>query len=610
MHIIRRKTVVPVIALVLTACAIAAVWALVDRSDTARRQQLQINAMTLAVTDLQSAPFKADPRAGGSPPKVHAQIQADEQSILRGLAPHAQVGAPLGLLAAGRSDLITIRPIVMTIFATAVSPGLAAASASNKSGIVTQQMRLTQRSAGLSRVLAKISRADADRASSANANIKLGAAVVMMLLALAFAFFYLRSAAARIVVERLGDEARSAADANAVARDEAVEASNAKSMFIATVSHELRTPLTGVIGMSDLLLDSGLDQQQHEYAHLSRSAAEGLLLVINDILDYSKIEAGKIELDPRDFSFRETVGEACAMLLLAARDKGVELNVRIGAGLPAWLHGDAARLRQILINLVSNAVKFTDHGEINVVVQATPLAHATKIRVEVADSGIGISPEAIARLFQPFTQADNSTARKYGGTGLGLTISAQLIEAMGGAIGATSEPGKGSTFWFELSLPAAQTSEPQDLVVPDLGLHTAAVGALTEDALVVLVAEDNPVNQIIASRMLEKIGYRAELVNDGREALAAIHETRYAAVLMDCQMPAMDGYEATREIRRAEHGRDRLPIIAMTAHSMPGDREKCLAAGMDDYISKPIGVDALRDTLARTIAHEERQVRR
>jgi len=241
----------------------------------------------------------------------------------------------------------------------------------------------------------------------------------------------------------------------ASARDDAVEASNAKSVFVATVSHELRTPLSGVIGTAELLMDTQLDREQREYAEIMSSSSEGLLLVINDILDYSKIEAGKLELDQRSFALSEMVAESCALVLPIARQKGIRLEVEADPGLPGWLHGDAGRLRQVLINLLSNAVKFTTKGQVKVHVTASPNADASLVRVEVSDTGIGIDEPTLARLFQPFTQADNSTARKYGGTGLGLTISAQLIEMMGGTIGAHSALGEGSTFWFQVPLPLA-----------------------------------------------------------------------------------------------------------------------------------------------------------
>jgi signal transduction histidine kinase/CheY-like chemotaxis protein len=412
-----------------------------------------------------------------------------------------------------------------------------------------------------------------------------------------------RDRARRLVAEQtreLSEEVR----LHALARDEAVESSNAKSVFVATVSHELRTPLAGVIGMTELLLETDLKPEQREYGEQVRSSSEGLLLVINDILDYSKIEAGKLALDIITFAPAELIAESCATLLPVARKKGVELEVTASPQLPALLRGDPGRLRQVMINLLSNAVKFTSEGQVKVGVTSTPIPDGVRLRVEVADTGIGINEANLARLFEPFTQADNSTARIYGGTGLGLTISSQLVEIMGGTIGAASTPNEGSTFWFELPLAIATQSDHVShapAAFNALGVRDSA-GMLTGAAPLVLVAEDNPVNQLLATRMLDKCGFRSEVVNDGFEALEAIAHNSYAAVLMDCQMPEMDGYDAAREIRRREHAPTHMPIVATTAHSMSGDREKCLDAGMDDYVTKPIRAGELRDALARSMA--------
>lgn len=594
MNATRPKVLVPVCALILTICAIAAVWTVMERGTASRKAQLQTSALTLALSQLQSAPFNADRHAGGDPPLILAKIKSEEALISSGLEPRAQTMVPRTLLALGRVELGEIEPVIRTIFRLAAGAGLSAIGVTHPQLIPTLQGRLTRRSADLSRILGAIGRSDDRAAVNADNEARFGTATALVALMIAFSYFYARSAAAR-------DAARRAAHASALARDDAVESSNAKSMFVATVSHELRTPLAGVIGMTELLLDTELDGRQQEYANIAHSSAEGLLLVIGDILDYSKMAAGKIELEEESFSPRETIGEACAMMLIAAKDKGIELAVETDSSVPPWLCGDSARLRQVVINLVSNAVKFTDSGTIKIRTAATALVGFSRLRVEVTDSGIGIDSQTLARLFQPFTQADNTIARKYGGTGLGLTISSQLVELMGGTIGASSVPGTGSTFWFELTMALAGPGDQPRSHVPARNPALAAA-PVASDAATILVAEDNPVNQILAARMLEKLGYETELVGDGGAALAAVQRTSYAAVLMDCQMPGTDGYQATREIRHREAVAEHLPIIAMTAHSMPGDREKCLDAGMDDYISKPMRLDLLGEVIARNIS--------
>ncbi|MDH5785438.1 MAG: response regulator [Chromatiales bacterium] len=380
------------------------------------------------------------------------------------------------------------------------------------------------------------------------------------------------------------------------AKLDAERASLAKSSFLANMSHELRTPLNAILGFTQILdADKGLASTHHDNLREIGSAGRHLLQLINDILDLSKIEGGHLQLEQREFDLFNMLEEIRAIMSPSAHDKGIQLSLELPAEIPKRVTGDELRIRQVLTNLSGNAIKFTAEG--GVIIRL--LSEKNGFRFEVSDSGIGIAAEVLPTLFNPFTQADTSTTRRFGGTGLGLAISHQLINAMGGEIGVISNIGCGSTFWFHLPLKRSESS-----VSTSRDEVTDNICAVTPGSSV-LVVEDNEINQMVATALLQNMGLTVVAANNGKEALEILSTTTFDLILMDIQMPEMDGYSATMEIRRRENlGATRHTIIAMTAHAMSGDRERCLEAGMDDYITKPVDIEELTKKVIKWCPHQ------
>jgi two-component system, sensor histidine kinase and response regulator len=399
---------------------------------------------------------------------------------------------------------------------------------------------------------------------------------------------YCISVVVDITERKLAQEALRESEARAEA------ANRAKSAFLAAMSHEIRTPMSGIIGFADLLRQTSLNQQQHRFAKALSDSASALLTIIDDILDFSKLEARRVTIRRVDFDPQQLIDSTLSLLAPTAQTKGLKIETTPDFDLPRLLNGDPGRLRQVLLNLVGNAIKFTERGHVRVTASHRDLRDdRLELRIEVTDSGIGIPTDARAMLFARFSQVDSTTQRVYGGTGLGLAISKELCELMGGTVGYESEQGKGSRFWFVVvcDIPCAKTLK-----------HWPESEASKEKAvrsLDVLVVEDHELVRMMIAEMVAELGHHAELACNGKEAVAAVQARQYDLVLMDAQMPTMDGVAATKAIRALESPANAVPIVALTAHAIEGYRDVCVAAGMNDYLSKPVKLEALNTLLAR-----------